>query len=658
MKPPKEKSPPATAAQRFELLVRAVTDYAIFMLDPGGIIVSWNAGAQQLKGYSEPEILGQHFSIFFTEPDRAAGKPERALETARKTGRFEDEGVRVRKDGSRFWALAVIDTIRDERGNLVGFAKITRDMTSRRQAEQALRESERQFRMLVAGVRDYAIYMLDPEGNIASWNAGATLIKGYSAEEVVGSHFSRFFTDEDRAAGLPQKALAAAVKTGKLEAEGWRVRKDGTRFWAMVVIDTIHDERGHLVGFAKITRDITERRNADEHLKQTREQLFQAQKMEAVGQLTGGVAHDFNNLLTIILGNLEIARDNLESGREGAAMRALRAVNNGARGAQRAATLTQRLLSFSRRQALEPKAIDANKVVTGAADFLQQSLGENISVEMVRASGLWRVEADPTHLETAIFNVALNARDAMADGGRLTIETANAYLDEGYCAGQADLKPGQYVQIAITDTGHGMTKEVVERAFEPFFTTKIVGQGTGLGLSQVYGFVKQSGGHVRIESKPGEGTTVKLYLPRMLEEGAAETEVSEKAVGGVGETILVVEDDQDVRDYVVELVRTLNYHVLAAADADAALVLLDKRAEKVDLLLTDVVLPGINGRQLAEQAHARCPDLKILFMTGYSRDAIIHHGRLDPGVELIQKPFTKDAIALRIRGLLDREEQA
>ncbi len=407
-----------------------------------------------------------------------------------------------------------------------------------------------------------------------------------------------------------------------------------------------------------MTRDITERQDAPSALEQAREQLYQAQKMEAIGQLTGGVAHDFNNLLTVILGNLEIARDNLESGREGAVMRALRAVNNGVRGAQRAATLTQRLLSFSRRQALEPKTVDVNKVVAGAADFLQQSLGENIQVEMVRSSGLWRVEADPTHLETAIFNVALNARDAMANGGRLTIETANTYLDERYCAGQVDVKPGQYVQIAVTDTGDGMSKEVIDRAFEPFFTTKIVGQGTGLGLSQVYGFVKQSGGHVRIYSEPGEGTTVKIYLPRQFDAGAVEVETSEEPADGVGETILVVEDDQDVREYVVELVRTLNYRVLSAADADGALAILDKRAEPVDFLLTDVVLPGINGRQLAEQVQARFPGMKILFMTGYSRNAIIHHGRLDPGVEMIQKPFTKDAIALRIRDLLDRDKAA
>jgi PAS domain S-box-containing protein len=629
MKPPKEKpSAPVGVEQRFQLLVKAVTDYAIYMLDTGGHVASWTAG-----------------------------KPQRLLETARSVGRVEDEGWRYRKDGTRFWALAVIDAIHDDRGKLVGFAKITRDMSDRRAAELALRESDRQFRLLVTGVRDYAIYMLDPKGNIANWNAGAKLIKGYGASEVVGTHFSRFFTAEDRAAGLPQKALAVAAEKGKFETEGWRVRKDGTRFWALALIDAIYDEGGELVGFAKITRDITERRAADEQLKQTREQLFQSQKMETIGQLTGGVAHDFNNLLTVILGNLEIARDNLDSGREGAVIRSLRAINNSIRGAQRAATLTQRLLSFSRRQALEPKIVDANKVVSSAAEFLHQSLGENIEVEMVRASGLWRIEADQAHLETAIFNVALNARDAMAKGGRLTIETANAYLDERYAAVHPEVKPGQYVQIAVSDTGHGMTKEVIERAFEPFFTTKLVGEGTGLGLSQVYGFVKQSGGHVRIYSEPDEGTTVKIYLPRAFKEGEAAPDEEARAAGGVGETILVVEDDHDVRDYVVEVVRTLNYRVLSAADANAALALLDKRAEPIDLVLTDVVLPGINGRQLAYQVHARFPGMKILFMTGYSRNAIVHHGRLDAGVDMIQKPFTRDAIALRIRDLLDRDKK-
>src|SRR5919202_3443407 len=297
-------SEPETSSNedRFQLLIRAVTDYAIFMLTPDGIVTSWNAGAERAKGYAEAEILGQHFSRFFTPEDRAAGKPERALQIARETGRFEDEGWRVRKDGSRFWALAVLDAIHDADGNLVGFAKITRDITERRAAEVALAESERRFRLLVTSVVDYALFMLNREGYIANWNPGAERVKGYTPDEIIGQHFSIFYTEEDRAAGLPAKALETAAREGRFEAEAWRLRKDGSRFWASVVIDPIRDERGQLLGFAKITRDISDKRA----LELAKEQLYQAQKMETVGQLTGGVGHDFNNLLTAVSGSLSL----------------------------------------------------------------------------------------------------------------------------------------------------------------------------------------------------------------------------------------------------------------------------------------------------------------------------------------------------------------
>ncbi len=432
------------------------------------------------------------------------------------------------------------------------------------------------------------------------------------------------------------------------------MRKDGTRFWASIVIDRISDSKGDVVGFAKITRDITERREGQQRLEAAREQLYQSQKMDAVGQLTGGVAHDFNNLLTIIIGNLDGAKRALESGQAAAQERLVRAIDQALTGAQRAARLTAHLLAFSRRQPLEAKVFDVNKLLRQLSTFLKPSLGEQVQLEVVGAGGVWLVEADETQLETAILNLALNARDAMPEGGKLTIEASNTFLDEIYCSRNAEVRPGQYVEISVTDNGVGMTSEVAGRAFEPFYTTKDTGQGTGLGLSQVYGFVKQIGGHVKIYSEPGHGTTVKIYLPRVKGATAAETPDLHDAkmpAGPGGESILVVEDDDDVRSFIAETLRELNYIVFRATDAPSALKILAN--ERVDLLLTDVVLPGRNGRDLADEAAAKRPGLNVLFMTGYSRNAIVHNGRLDQGVNMIQKPFTQAALAAKIRDLLD-----
>ena len=375
--------------------------------------------------------------------------------------------------------------------------------------------------------------------------------------------------------------------------------------------------------------------------------LRQAQKMEAIGQLTGGVAHDFNNLLTIIIGNLGIAKRGVVEAR------AERALDNALTGAKRAAQLTQRLLAFSRQQPLNPRALDANKLILGMSDLLNRSLGENISLETISGAGLWTVEADAPELESTLLNLALNARDAMPDGGKLTIETSNAYLDDNYCRLHEGLTPGQYVLLAVSDNGAGMSAETIERAFDPFFTTKETGKGTGLGLSQVYGFVKQSAGHVKIYSELGEGTTVKLYLPRFHgEEPVTPPEEPAGSDRGRGETILVVEDDDGVRQYAAEILRDLNYQVIEAKDSAAALRLLE--ADKAfDLLLTDVVLPGQNGRTLADEVKRRRPGAKVVFMTGYSRNAIVHQGRLDPGTELISKPLLEGVVARKIRQVLD-----
>jgi len=510
-----------------------------------------------------------------------------------------------------------------------------------------LEETETRFRILVEGVTDYAIFMLDPTGIITNWNPGAQRIKGYLREEIIGQHFSRFYTDEDRANYIPQRALETAARDGKCEMEGWRVRKDGTRFWASVVINVIRDPQGELIGFAKVTRDLTERREAEERQRQSH-------KMEGIGQLTGGVAHDFNNLLTIIIGNLEALQRHLNDGASDPD-RLRRSADNAMRGARRAEALTQRLLAFSRQQPLEPRAVDVGRLVSGMSDLLRRTLGEQIAVETVLAGGLWRAHADPNQLEVGIVNLAVNARDAMPNGGKLTIETANVHLDDRYASNQVEVTPGQYVMLAITDNGVGMNPETKAKAFDPFFTTKEVGQGTGLGLSQVYGFVKQSGGHVKIYSEVGEGTTIKIYLPRYhaaVDEDEAELE--QVAVRGAKqETILVVEDDNDVRSYTTDTLRELGYTVLEAASGQVALQVLDQHPE-INVLFTDVGLPGgVNGRRLAEEARKRCGGLKILFTTGYARNAIVHDGRLDAGVELLPKPFTQAALAEKLRDIID-----
>ena len=465
--------------------------------------------------------------------------------------------------------MVVVDAIRVG-GELVGFTKITRDMTEYREAHLAALESERRFRILVQGVTDYAIFMLDPGGHVTNWNTGAQRIKGYTFEEITGVHFSRFYTPEDIEARIPWKALETAERESRFAAEGWRVRKDGSRFWASVVIDAIRDESGVLIGFAKVTRDLTERREIELKLQRSQEALFQAQKMEAVGQLTGGLAHDFNNLLTGIGGSLELMKTRLAQGRVHEIERYLIA----AQGATaRAAILTHRLLAFSRQQVLEPRAVDANKLVAEMEELVRRTVGPGISIETVLAAGLWPCFCDPNQLESAVLNLCINANDAMPEGGRITIETANTWIDHTTAA-ERDMPPGQYTAICITDTGMGMPPDIVARAFDPFFTTKPAGKGTGLGLSMVYGFAKQSGGQVRIYSEVGQGTTVKIYLPRHLGK-AVEQEidaiVSPPPRAEAGETVLVVDDEPTIRMLIGDTLAELGYRAIEVADGASGL---------------------------------------------------------------------------------------
>jgi PAS domain S-box-containing protein len=536
---------------------------------------------------------------------------------------------------------------------LVGVVMLVLAFLRTQRAEIAQQQGEQHFGLLVDGVAGHALYMLDVKGRVSHWNAGAERLKGYTADEIVGKSLECFFTEEDQAAGVPQRALEVAAERGKYELEGWRVRKDGSRFYASAVITALRDASGRSLGFAKITRDITERVQQQKVLEAAKAALAQQHKMEALGQLTGGVAHDFNNLLHVIRNSVGIVLRRLHDVDPTVQKYLDMALQN----ADRASVVTQRLLAFSRQQPLDPRALDPNKLVAGMADLLRSALGERVALETVLASGLWAVSADANQLETSILNLAINARDAMPLTGKLTIETANVHLDDPYAAAHVEVRPGQYVMIAVSDTGTGMSKDVLEKAFDPFFTTKEPGHGTGLGLSQVFGFVKQSAGHVNIYSEPGSGTTVKIYLPRHIAAAADLPKVLEQIPpkSGGAETILVVEDEDDVRTFIADVLRELGYRVTAAADAHLALAELEKLGG-VHLLFTDVGLPnGINGRQLADEVRRRWPDVKVLFTTGYARNAIVHHGRLDPGVELIVKPFTQSSLATKIRKVLDGE---
>ena len=621
----------------FRLLIQSIVDYAIYMLDPKGFVTSWNAGAERIKGFQTEEIVGQHFSKFYTEEDREAGMPQKVLETARKEGKYEGEGWRVRKDGTRFWASVVVDRINGEDGKLIGFAKITRDMTDKREAQQALMEAERRFRILVQGVTDYAIFMLDPEGKVANWNAGAERIKGYTPEEIVGEHFSRFYTPEERDAGVPERAISTARETGRYEAEGWRVRKDGTRFWASVVLDAIRDEDGKLVGFAKITRDMTDKREAQLRLDESREQLFRSQKMEALGQLTGGLAHDFNNLLTAILGACELALRNINDPDKVTRML------EGVRGsAQRGASLTKQLLAFARAQPLEIKQIDLRQFFSDVTTLVRPSLRSDIEVVTEISDQLWPIDADAGALELALLNLAFNARDAMPKGGSLKISAHNEVLD-----GKHEGLRGEHVVLRVSDTGSGMPREVMDRVFEPFFTTKSFGEGTGLGLSQVFGFAKQLGGAVVVDSEVDKGATFTLYLP--ASRGAEAGHVRANGTKSLGR-VLIVEDDIFVAELAADMLAELGFESTVTHSATEALERL-AGGDKPKLVFSDVVMPGgITGVELARKLRERFPELPILLTTGYSEQI-----SATQGFPVLQKPYQLDALAGALGDLLKQE---
>lgn len=602
-----------TDDRRYRLLVNSIKDYAIYMVDPAGVVASWNAGAQRCTGYGADEIIGQHCSSLYTLEDRATGLPQRALKTAEAEGRFESEGWCLRRDGTRFWAHMVIDPVRDEANRLIGFAKVTQDLTERILAREELRRSEEQFRRLVLGVTDYAIYMLDPEGHVVSWNAGAEKIKGYTADEIIGQHFSRFYREEDRAAQAPQRGLATAALDGRFEREGWRLRKDGTAFWAHVVIDAIRNEAGMLVGFAKVTRDMTEKVKAQQALEQAQQALFQSQKMDAIGQLTGGVAHDFNNLLMAIIGSIELLKKRIPDHPKVTPL-----LDNAMQGAKRGAALTQRLLAFARKQDLNLRSIDLPALVRGMTDLLRRTIGPLIVIETRMPEALAAVQADANQLELALLNLTMNARDAMPNGGSIVIAAREEIVADGGPAGP--LAPGRYVCLSVTDSGEGMDEATLKRAAEPFFTTKGIGKGTGLGLSMVHGLAEQSGGRLALSSKKGEGTTAELWLP-LAEATAAQGDAARARNAGQAATrpltVLAVDDDRLVLMNTVAMLEEMGHTVLEATSGHQALEILRQHAT-LDLLITDEAMPQMTGLQLAKTVQAERPGLPIILATGYA----------------------------------------
>jgi PAS domain S-box-containing protein len=636
---------------------------AIYTTDAAGRITFFNQAAMEFSG-RRPEIGSDRWCVTWRLywPD---GRPMAHDECPMAKSLKEDrpirggEAIAERPDGTRVPFMAYPTPLHDASGRLVGAVNMLVDLTAAKEADEArgqlnetlerhveertrqltealtkLRESERRFRLFVGSVTDYAIYLLDTDGVITNWNAGAERIKGYRAAEIIGQHFSVFYSPKDREDGLPQRALMTAARDGRLEAEGWRVRKDGSRFWANVVIDAVHDDTGELIGFAKITRDMTERRAVDE-------QLRQSQKMEAVGQLTNGVAHDFNNLLATIIPNLELAQSRVKE------ECVLKYLENGIRAAERGAQLTNQLLAFSRRHEVSTEPVDVNQVVSEACEMLPRTIGPTIEIETALDGNAWWAMTEPGQLELAILNLAINARDAMSAGGTLTIATKN--IARGNRGRLPAVDPGDYVMISVADTGAGMSEEVCSRAFEPFFTTKEVHKGTGLGLSMVYGFAKHSGGTVTIDSEIDNGTTVRMYLPRAPHRlAAAEAGEPSRWSAGLPSRILVVDDNSAVRAITAIMLRTFGHDAIEATGGQEALDLLE-RDRQFDLLMVDLAMPNMHGDEFAARALELIPGVPTLFVTGYAEP-----GQLSRRTqrEILKKPFRRAQLAEKLRHIL------
>ena len=642
--------------ERLRLVVQGAIDHAILTTDPAGVITSWSTGAEKAFGWSAEEAVGRPAALIFTPEDRELGVDERELLTAKADGCANDERWHLTKSGARVFMNGSVHRLPpDATGAERGFIKIARDETERWRTRKALetlnatleqqvaeRTAERD--RMWANSRDLQV-IIGPDGVFRAVSPAWTFILGHDPSEVVGRSYREFLLPEDETSTVG--ALDDATKGRDLtDFENRYVRKDGS----VRRIAWRTSSEGELAyGYG---RDVTTEWEKAEALRTAEDQLRQAQKMEAVGQLTGGLAHDFNNLLAGISGSLELMRTRIGQGRLHDVERYLVAAQGAA---ERAASLTHRLLAFSRRQTLDPRPTDVNRLAAGMEELIRRTVGPTVAIEVRPAQGLWPVMVDPPQLENALLNLCINARDAMAEGGRIVVETANVSFDAA-AARQQNAPEGDHVAVCVTDTGTGMPPEVVARVFEPFFTTKPIGEGTGLGLSMIYGFAQQSGGQVRIESEVGAGTSVCIYLPR--HHGAVEEESGPRAFAPVepsdeGETVLVVDDEPTVRMLITDILGDLGYSAVEASDGIAGLRVLQSSV-RIDLLITDVGLPGgVNGRQMADAARASRPELKVLFITGYAESAALGGGRLDPGMAVLTKPFAIDAMASRIKQMIE-----
>jgi PAS domain S-box-containing protein len=641
----------AKSEAEFRTFAQAMPNH-VWASPPDGQLNWFNERVYQYSGLAPGSLDGAGWIEIVHPDDRAVAGARWAAALA--SGETYQTEFRLRRwDGSYRWHLARAIPIFDPHGKVERWIGTNTDIEDERRTSRALETLNATLEQRVAqeaAERDRLwqtsqdlLVVVNRDGTFRAANPAWTSVLGWRPDEVVGKSHLAFVHPDDQPGS--QGALEQALRTALPTFENRCMHKDGSFRWIGWVASAEND-----VVYAA-GRHITAEKEAAAQLAIAQEALRQSQKMEAVGQLTGGIAHDFNNMLAVVIGSLDLLDRRLARSDE----RAQRYIEAATEGARRASHLTQRLLAFSRQQPLQPEAIDANKLVAGMSDLLLHSIGADVRLETVLAGGLWRTHADPNQLENVVLNLAVNARDAMPEGGRLTIETQNAHLDDRYVAAHPGMVAGQYVLLAVSDTGSGMPPHVIEKAFDPFFTTKPVGKGTGLGLSQVYGFVKQSGGHVKIYSEIGQGTTIKIYLPRlvgMLQQNADDNVKRAVPLGDPREVVLVVEDEPAVRRFSVEALSELGYRVLDADGAVAALRLLDSHPEIV-LLFTDVVMPDVNGAKLADEARRRRPDLKVLFTTGYTRNAVVHNGVLDPGVEMIGKPFTLDALAAKLRLVLE-----
>ena len=751
--------------ERFKLLVESVQDCGFFMLDPDGRVASWNKGAERITGYTAQDIIGRHFAVFYPEEDIERGRPACELEAARLQGRFQETGWRLRKDGSRYWAEVIVTPLLDSIGNLAGFGKVTRDLTERAAIDEALQQHSLVFSTIGDGV-----LVMDLEGRIIDMNPGAERLFGYTKREMLGQPVVRLH--HPSLEGRQEEIIQAALRRdGRWAGELHFQRKDGSDGIADVVVVARRDELGVPNAWIGVNRDITARRRAEDRLAENRallaalvkaapvaivavdaeehvtlwnaaaerlfgwtaaelvgrkipftktrdseeyarvrdrvwsgqtvtgletrrerkdgtvvdvllscapfqdsqaglcgmvalyldrgeyrqleEQLRQSQKMDAVGQLAGGVAHDFNNLLTVIKAYSGILADQLDDDNP------LKTdVGEIQRAAGRASSLTKQLLAFSRKQVLQPRVLDLNSVSRELEPMLQRLIGDDVRIVLQLDVTIGRVKADRSQIEQVLINLIVNARDAMPHGGTVSVETANVELSGEYLRRHPMVAPGQYVMIAVSDTGVGMDHATQSRIFEPFFTTKPAGTGTGLGLSTVYGIIKQSSGYIWVYSEPGVGTTFKVYLPRLEAEeiDAATSECPVAAPVAGSETVLLVEDEPSVRLIARRILERNGYTVLEAHDGRHAIRVADQYKQPIQLLLTDMMMPELTGRDVWAMLAKRRSDIRVLYMSGYTNDHMVRRGLLDSDAAFLQKPFTAPDLARAVRSTLDNRQ--